>query len=152
MEAGNNPYQPPRSNVAMPDEPRDLELAGKGRRLGTFVVDYLGMIFLIGLLAGVAVVIFGDAVLVAIEETSDLAALPFMFLYYGFFEGIWGRTPGKWLFGTIVVDKDGMKPSIGQVMGRTACRFIPFEPFSFFGTLGWHDRIPGTRVVRSRRK
>lgn len=54
----------------------------------------------------------------------------------------------------MVVREDGGKPSLGQVLGRTACRLIPFEAFSFLGSsgVGMHDSIPDTRVVRVLRK
>ncbi|TZF89760.1 RDD family protein [Lysobacter lacus] len=41
-----------------------------------------------------------------------------------------GRTPGKFIFGTCVVNTDGYAPSLGQAVGRTLCRMIPCEPFS----------------------
>ena len=43
----------------------------------------------------------------------------------------------------------GGRPSTAQVLGRTLCRIIPFEAFSFLGTppKGWHDVIPKTMVV-----
>ena len=47
-------------------------------------------------------------------------------------------------------DENGTKPRFGQVIGRTLCRFVPFEAFSFFGERGWHDKIPKTRVVMAR--
>ena len=67
--------------------------------------------------------------------------------YYVCFEGIWARTPGKFLFGTVVVNEDGGRPSIGQVFGRSLCRLIPFEPSLLLGDHGWHDSIPETYVV-----
>src|SRR5262249_16412337 len=73
-----------------------------------------------------------------------------VFSYYTFFEGIWARTPGKFIFGTVVVNEVGGKPSIGQVLGRTASRFIPFEALSCFGERGWHDSLPKTPVVMAR--
>lgn len=71
-------------------------------------------------------------------------------LYYGLFEGLLYRTPGKMLTGTRVMTLDGDDPSAGQVLGRTLVRLVPFEAFSFFGGLnaGWHDRWSGTCVVR----
>lgn len=71
------------------------------------------------------------------------------FLYLGVMEGSTGRTIGKMITGTIVVNRDGNRISWGQAMGRTACRLIPFEAFSFLGSraIGWHDSIPGTYVV-----
>lgn len=73
-----------------------------------------------------------------------------MMLYYIFFEGLWTRTPGKFVFGTIVVNEQGGRPSIGQIVGRTFSRFIPFEAFSCLGERGWHDSIPKTLVVMTR--
>jgi uncharacterized RDD family membrane protein YckC len=70
--------------------------------------------------------------------------------YYLFFEGLWARTPGKWLFGTIVVNTQNVRPSWKQVLGRTLCRFIPFEALTFFGERGLHDRFSGTLVMRTR--
>jgi len=34
--------------------------------------------------------------------------------------------------------------------GRTLCRYIPFEPFSFLGNkpIGWHDSLSKTLVVK----
>jgi uncharacterized RDD family membrane protein YckC len=160
MTAQDNPSSPPRSDAGVTNRPRSLELAGRGRRFGTFVVDIAGHVLLGGLLGALIGVVEGltsgvDEVS-AIEQGPQLidfvAAVLTFFAYYMFFEGIWARTPGKWLFGTVVVRDSGGKPSLGQVLGRTACRLIPFEPFSlFFGLVGWHDRIPGTRVVRASR-
>ncbi len=152
MEPGSNPYQPPRSNVAMPAAAREVIAVGKGRRLGTFLVDYLGFLVLAAVFGFIVQMIFGDAGWEALDRVPDLVfGSIFFFLYYGFFEFIWARTPGKWLFRTVVVDEHGLDPSLRQVLLRTACRLIPFEPFSFFGSAGWHDRISRTKVVSSRR-
>ena len=75
-----------------------------------------------------------------------------MTAYYCFFEGIFARSPGKWICGTRVVDLEGNRPSFLQVIGRSLARFIPFEAFSFLGSrgIGWHDSLSSTRVVRTR--
>jgi uncharacterized RDD family membrane protein YckC len=69
--------------------------------------------------------------------------------YFVICEGLFSRTLGKFITGTKVVTADGGPPSLGQVLGRTFARFIPFEHFSFLGTpaVGWHDSLSGTRVV-----
>jgi uncharacterized RDD family membrane protein YckC len=148
MTQEENPYRPPESNVSDSGTSYPINLAGKGRRLGTLLIDYVG-IALVGFGVGlIAVLFFGEEGLQAIERTPDIVlGLPIVTLYYIFFEGVWGRTPGKFVFGTIVVNEQGGKPTIGQITGRTFCRLIPFEPFSFFGERGWHDSIPKTRVV-----
>ena len=71
-----------------------------------------------------------------------------------FFEAVFQRSPGKFLTGTKVVNESGGKPTFGQILGRSLCRFIPFEAFSFlFGdssrVVGWHDKFSGTLVVKS---
>jgi hypothetical protein len=75
------------------------------------------------------------------------------FLYYISLEALFGRTLGKLIAGTVAVGEDGAKLSFGQAVGRTLCRFIPLDPFSYLGwksgPRGWHDRIPRTVVVAS---
>ena len=65
-----------------------------------------------------------------------------------------GKTLGKLITGTKAVNEDGSKLTFGKAVGRTLCRFIPFEVFSFLGgqdrPKGWHDRIPKTIVVSTR--
>jgi uncharacterized RDD family membrane protein YckC len=153
MPADPNPYRPPESNVVVPQALKDVELAGRGRRFGTVVVDYAGF-FALSLAIGIAVaLVFGESALVVLEQTPDIAlGVAIILLYYCFFEGIWARTPGKWLFGTVVVDEDGNPPAFSKILGRTLCRMIPFEPFSFIRPPGWHDSMTKTRVVLARRR
>ena len=81
---------------------------------------------------------------------SFLLAIALFLAYYIVFEGLWARTPAKFILGTVVIMEDGSKPPFGKIVVRTLCRFIPFEPFSFFGERGWHDSISDTRVVSTR--
>ncbi len=148
MEQEINPYQAPSSEVSDPSLQEEMVIAGKGRRFGTLIVDYAGFHavgFCIGILAYLVGGEAGGAVLQRVPEL--LLGITIVFAYYVFFEALWARTPGKLLFGTRVVNEDGGKPTIGQVLGRTACRFIPFEGLSCFGERGWHDSIPKTYVV-----
>jgi uncharacterized RDD family membrane protein YckC len=77
------------------------------------------------------------------------------FLYYVPQEALSGRTLGKLITGTKAISEDGTELSFGQALGRTLCRFIPFEAFSFFGgkgrPRGWHDSIPKTKVISTRK-
>ena len=143
-----NPYLPPHSDVATPEKNQPIVPASNGRRFGTLLIDYACFIilsFCVGLLIGI---LFGQAGAEALQQVPDLLFGSLVLSgYYIFFEGIWARTPGKFLLGTVVVNESGGRPSLGQVIGRTLCRFIPFEAFSFFGERGWHDSIPKTHVV-----
>lgn len=144
------PYAPPASDVEL-DEPQEMILAGRGRRFGTLMVDYVGFM-VIGALFGVVMgILYGAEADAMLAKIPDLAmGIIMLLVYYVFFEGIWGRTPGKLVFGTVVVNEDGRKPSLGQILGRTLARCIPFEPLTFFGERGLHDRMSSTRVVRVR--
>lgn len=152
MNESFNPYAPPKANVdASAVEHREIEPVGKGRRFATYLIDYIIInvaMFIIGVLAIIAL---GDAGVELLEGGSNfvLAVLVY-FVYYVVFEGLWARTPAKFMLGTIVVMEDGSQPPMRKILVRTLCRFIPFEPFSFFGDRGWHDSIPRTRVVSTR--
>lgn len=144
MNTEYNPYSPPTSAVGDGADAAG-ELASKGRRFGTLLIDYFFfylVIFVIGAFVG------------ATRGADGARTMPWQLIgfavligYYLVFEGVWQRTPGKFILGTMVVGASGEKPSFGQIVGRTLCRFIPFEPFSFFGREGWHDSIPKTKVV-----
>jgi uncharacterized RDD family membrane protein YckC len=75
--------------------------------------------------------------------------IPFLLLYYIILEGIFNTTAGKCATGTTIANANGERPGFGQIVGRTFCRLIPFEAFSFFtaGARGWHDTFSNTYVV-----
>ncbi|MBI3228654.1 MAG: RDD family protein [Burkholderiales bacterium] len=115
------------------------------------LVDYVcffALTFLIGFF--IALVFGPDSLGKEHELAMNLMSYLLFFAYYVFFESIWGRTPGKFVCGTKVVTDDGEAPSTGTILKRSLCRFIPFEPLSFFGQRGWHDSISKTRVVTVR--
>lgn len=130
---------------------REFVRASQGRRLANLVIDYLFAIAFIFLMW------FGIVLLAAVVGGDISGLLEFEFLinivgyaaFYILFEGSMGRTPAKFLTGTIVVSETNGRPSIEQIIGRTLVRLVPFEPFSFFGSKasGWHDRWSGTKVV-----
>lgn len=56
-----------------------------------------------------------------------------LFLYYLVTEGVLRATPIKCLTGTRVVDMYKFEnATFGHVVGRSLCRFIPFDSLSFF--------------------
>ncbi|MFL9830296.1 RDD family protein [Flavobacterium sp. ST-87] len=74
------------------------------------------------------------------------------FLYYWLTEMYFSRTIAKLITHTIVVNSDGSKPAKKTFFIRSCCRFIPFEVFSFLGSVprGWHDVFSKTYVVKKR--
>ena len=73
-----------------------------------------------------------------------MVAFLYFFLWEKFSEG---KTPGKYITGTIVISTDGQKPTTKQYLSRSLYRIIPFEAFTFFGSDGWHDSMSDTRVI-----
>lgn len=73
-----------------------------------------------------------------------------IFIYYTFFEGIFKRSPAKWLTISKVVNKQNGKPAFWQILIRSLirltiidCFFIPFldKPL--------HDYLSKTEVVEA---
>jgi uncharacterized RDD family membrane protein YckC len=153
-----NPYEAPKTELT--DNPSiDAALllndASQGARFLNFIIDQIFSRFVL-----VSVLSFALGVLLALTGSADSAkALGFvfsllvMFLYHLVLEAATGRTLGKLITGTRVVDEDGGKPTLGQIAIRSLVRFVPFEPFSFFGAspTGWHDRWSKTRVIKVRK-
>jgi uncharacterized RDD family membrane protein YckC len=153
MTADPNPYAPPRTEAdatgsGTPVEAALLDASG-GQRFANLLVDMVARWCL------AAAVGFGSGYLgIGLPGLGAQLAMSVatMVLYYMVGEALFGRTVGKLVTGTKVVDIGGGNPSVLQVLGRTAARFVPFEPFSYLGdTNGWHDRWSRTRVVRVRR-
>ncbi len=135
------------------NEQLSVEPVGRGLRLANLLIDYVCYFILSALVGAGMVLIWGDAGLSALEQTPDIVlGVIVMCAYYIPMEAAWGRTIGKLITGTKVVDEDGRAPSWAAVIKRTLSRFIPFEAFSFFGkdARGWHDTISRTYVVKCR--
>jgi len=78
--------------------------------------------------------------------------LSFAIIYYLLLESLFGRTVGKIVTGSIVVNENGIKPSFKIICVRTLCRLIPFEVLSFLSKSArfWHDSFSKTYVVEKR--
>lgn len=145
-----NPYTPPTAPLA---QPMALRRATRGQRFGTFLLDTF-FTYLLGFAVGIVFVVLGQ------ERALD--AIPGMLLgtlimlaYYVPQEAYTGRTLGKWIMKTQVVNEAGEPITARQAVLRTLCRLIPFEAFSCFGgdgegPRGWHDSLPKTLVVTTR--
>jgi uncharacterized RDD family membrane protein YckC len=147
----HNPYQAPQANLETADRPADIDPVGKGKRFATYLIDYAGIYATAFLFGALITLTFGQPGLDAMLAVNEIVlSLLFFFAYYLVFEGIWARTPAKLILGTVVVAEDGRKPPFRSILIRTLCRFIPFEPFSFFGERGWHDGLSKTYVMSTR--
>ena len=125
----------------------NYRVADKGSRLGNFIIDKIGFVFIIFLHAMIL-----DGLLGVIPENGS----PFLGFYYFFlyvmyhviFEHFLKKTPGKFFTNTIVINEDGSEPNFRKILIRNICRLIPFDPISFLVSKnGWHDQISKTKVV-----
>lgn len=127
-------------------------IASKGTRFGNLFLDQLFFGIPSSLL--VNFLIYGDlAGDPSSPEEAIINPLISWLLYVGYYifmESVYGKTIGKMITGTKVIDENGGKPSLGQIVGRSFARLIPFEAFSFLGEkgIGWHDSLSKTLVIK----
>lgn len=147
----NEPFGGPVSQEK--DEPIDkkrinLEPASQGKRFLNFLLDW-GFGYLFAFIIGVFLGVTGLSGLIENLNETVLGLLV-LTAYYLIFEGIFNKSLAKFITRTRVINKDGSKPTLLTIFWRTLARFIPFEPFSFFGgnkPIGWHDSLSKTLVV-----
>ena len=73
-----------------------------------------------------------------------------LFIYYTVFEFIFGRTPGKWLSYSKVVDRQGKRASFGKIFLRSFTRLLLIDMFFIpFLDKTLHDYFSKTEVVES---
>lgn len=153
MENKTAPYKAPISDLENPEESLEIIPVSKWLRLFNLIIDYIGFTILGGVVGVVIGISFGSQSIKYLESIPDFVlGLPIFLSYYIIFEGVTGRTLGKLVTGTKVVNELGNKASFYQIVGRTFSRLIPFEAFSFLGERGrgWHDSIPRTYVTKCR--
>jgi uncharacterized RDD family membrane protein YckC len=148
-----NPYEPPAAPVLDVEQTVSRQPdASKGKRFLNFIIDRFVAVFVIAFSVG-ALWPAGGEWLASLNRIEDiLVSTAMLGAYYIVCEGTSGYTLGKLLTGTRVFNEHGKRPSFWQIIGRSACRCIPFEPFSFLGSGagGWHDSMSGTRVLDMR--
>lgn len=132
--------------------------ATKGQRFANYIIDYIcQIIMMMGVgfvIAFIALLLGNDQIVTQLESINAIEQYALgaviVLVYYNFFEIFFARTIGKFITNTVVVNEIGEKPSVNEIMIRSVCRLIPFEPFSFLGEpdKGWHDSISKTYVVK----
>lgn len=130
-------------------DPVEFSLASKGLRFLNFFIDFIIFTILDSLFFLVLGFIIAEFTLSAF--LSMVIYFMFFVSYFAFQELIFkGRTIGKFITGTKVVTLDGQDPDFTNCIIRALSRCVPFEPFSFFGEVGWHDVWSKTRVVNAK--
>lgn len=139
-------------------------LASNGQRFLNYFIDYiftyvfsylfgLTVPLIINVLDSIGLTGFGFWVYNSSNITWFFVSILISLGYYLLLESLFGRTLGKLVTGTVVINENGLKPDFQTIFKRTLCRCIPFDALSFLGssrTGGWHDSISNTFVVNKK--
>ncbi|AXG71183.1 RDD family protein [Kordia sp. SMS9] len=122
----------------------------KWKRLAHYLVDIL---LIIGIFSKFIFILPRSFTTMLSETFGDRFSVYILFfiassIYYLFFESIFKTTPGKCLTNSRIINYKKGNITFNQFIWRTFSRRIPFEAFSFFGSIGWHDLISTTTVVQ----
>src|SRR5688500_15175261 len=104
----------------------DFELATARTRLANYIIDNV-----LRAIMAAALLVFGDffGILSFYDSFREsginkfLAGMAWAFVYYVFFEGIYGQSPAKMITRCEVITEDGERPNLNTIMLRTLCRF-----------------------------
>ncbi|MCM8533004.1 MAG: RDD family protein [Lentisphaeraceae bacterium] len=148
-----NIYEAPDSDLEFIEKDQ-YAIASINQRVMTLILDYV-FFYIFAFTLGLLIGILGLSNL--IDNINDTVfGLLLILLYYVPQEAVSGKTIGKRIMKTKVVGLDGENINFAKALGRTLCRFIPFEFLSFLGSngspQGWHDSIPKTKVITLKKK
>ena len=133
----------------------DRNKASLGTRFANNIIDTIVLIIINFIISFISIMIYNFTLLHFFYFynnggflwdifTGSIVAFFYFFLWEKLSEG---KTPGKYVTGTVVISTDGQKPTTKQYLSRSLYRIIPFEAFTFFGSDGWHDSMSDTRVI-----
>jgi len=118
-------------------------VAPKGLRFANYIIDSLASLIPASMITNY--VFTGKSNIFSEPHGDVILAAMFQYLlyvcYYFFFENFAGKTLGKAITRSKVVNSEMEPASVNQLLGRSFARLIPFEAFSFLGEkgIGWHD-------------
>lgn len=143
------------------------QYATQGQRFLNWLIDNLlmrfGLSYLTGMAVGAILGVIAPDFLFSLVYGDDgrpgfglyvLAYIIAIFnylIYYTLCEKLFkGYTLGKIITGTRAIREDGTELTFKDAFLRSASRLVPFEVFSGFSTLTWHDSWTKTMVVKVR--
>jgi uncharacterized RDD family membrane protein YckC len=157
----NNPYQTPSANL---DQEPNHEYVGFWLRVVASLIDTaLLVVLLIPLFWGMASFMSVDALTLLTASETQWYSIVLQYLFPAMVVVVFWKyksaTPGKMIFGAKIVDaKTGETPSTGKLIGRYLAYYVSALPL-LLGMFwvgwdkrkqGWHDKLAGTVVIRSR--
>ena len=143
-----------------------FEYATQGQRFLNWLIDNLLMRYGLSYLTGMAI-----GTLLALTAPDFLNELAYnenrmsggilllgllvgylnYIVYYTICEKLFrGYTLGKLITGTRAIRQDGKELTFKNALLRSLSRIVPFEVFSGFNTLTWHDSWTDTMVIKAR--
>ncbi|NQW16338.1 MAG: RDD family protein [Chloroflexi bacterium] len=120
-------------------------------RLYAYAVDW----FIVGIFIFIGPAVTGGLIFSGRDTAVQDIVLGFSFWVLP--TGFWGQSPGKWVAGIIVIDRDGRVPGVAQAIPREMVGRVVSIAALFVGLAwmvksenrqGWHDIIAGTYVVK----
>lgn len=132
-----------------------LQQASRGKRVANYLID-MAIFYILCICVGIIIAILNPGVIDSMDDSSGtnllerLVGLILYGIYMGLVEGVFkGRSLGKVITGTRVVNEDGTAITFGTAFKRGLCRIVPFHPFSALGTpcYPWHDEWTHTYVI-----
>jgi uncharacterized RDD family membrane protein YckC len=137
----------------------NFDYASTGKRFGNYLIDAF-IFFLIVFFVVIGLMLtLGEEAIPSFIIDEDFGSQMFSRLFFAVLFGFFmfsqeltfkGRSIGKFITGTKAVNNDGYVPTTKQLLIRNFTRVIPFEAFSFLGSLrGWHDQWSDTSVIKA---
>lgn len=139
------------------------QYATQGQRFLNWLIDNLLMNYGISYITGMGVGVVLNAIspdfLFEVVYGNSWQRLVFLYLvgivnyviYYTLCEKLFkGYTLGKLITGTRAIRQDGGELTFRNALLRSVSRLVPFEVFSGFNTLAWHDEWTDTMVIKAR--
>lgn len=114
-------------------------IPNKGLRILNFIIDLIAIVIINGVITN----------LIPLINQPEITIYLCFFFYYLLFESVNGRTIGKLITNTKVIDRSYSKPGFWRIFLRTIMRLNPFDWMSYpfgFGN-GAHDQLSGTKTV-----
>jgi uncharacterized RDD family membrane protein YckC len=162
-----NPYQPPSAKLIDESVTTEVELAGRGQRLGAAILDtFVGVAVAIPLMFALGTFGYirrGQQLPWPLHVASAVLGFLGFVLLHGYYLKISGQTIGKRIVGIRIADLDNSIPKFAKVLGL---RYLPIQIATLIPVAGalyalvdalfiffpdrrcLHDLIAGTKVVK----